>query len=253
MKKVCIALVAVLLAFGTLVPAALAAIEVEGDAYIGFYDKYLWRGFDLSGSEGVVQGGVDLSTKGFTLSYWTNYQASDDKDGGFKGGEANETDITLDYTASLNDSVSVSVGNIFYHLDGLDDTNELYFGAALNLLLSPSFTVYYDYDEAESDGLFFSVSVGHTFELSEKLGVNLGAGVSYNQASDASVFFVNAAGENETYRDWHNYELSVSADYALTDQLSVTPSFLVSSPISDEAKKAIDTETVGGVALTLTF
>jgi hypothetical protein len=57
----------------------------------------------------------------------------------------------------------------------------------------------------------------------------------------------------ESYRDWHNYEFSVSADYALTDQLSVTPSFLVSSPISDEAKKAIDTETVGGVALTLTF
>jgi uncharacterized protein (TIGR02001 family) len=244
MKKVCIALVAVLLAFGTLVPAALAAIEVEGDAYIGFYDKYLWRGFDLSGSEGVVQGGVDLSTKGFTLSYWTNYQASDDKDGGFKGGEANETDITLDYTASLNDSVSVSVGNIFYHLDGLDDTNELYFGAALNLLLSPSLTVYYDYDEAESDGLFFNASIGHTIALGENLGVNLGAGVNYNQASD---FAIGA------YRDWHNYELSLSADYALTDQLSVTPSFLVSSPISDEAKKAIDTETVGGVALTLTF
>jgi uncharacterized protein (TIGR02001 family) len=244
MKKVCIALVAVLLAFGTLVPAALAAIEVEGDAYIGFYDKYVWRGFDLSGSEGVVQGGVDLSTKGFTLSYWTNYQASDDKDGGFKGGEANETDITLDYTASLNDSVSVSVGNIFYHLDGLDDTNELYLGVALNLPLSPSVTVYYDYDEAESDGLFFNASIGHTITLAEKLGVNLGAGVNYNQASD---FAVGA------YRDWHNYELSVSADYALTDQLSLTPSFLVSSPISDEAKKAIDTETVGGVALTLTF
>jgi len=244
MKKVCIALVAVLLAFGTLVPAALAAIEVEGDAYIGFYDKYLWRGFDLSGSEGVVQGGVDLSTKGFTLSYWTNYQASDDKDGGFKGGEANETDITLDYTATLNDTVSVSVGNIFYHLDGLDDTNELYLGAALNLLLSPSLTVYYDYDEAESDGLFFNASIGHTIALGEKLGLNLGAGVSYNQASDYAV---------GAYRDWHNYELSASVDYALTDQLSVTPSFLVSSPISDEAKKAIDTETVGGVALTLTF
>jgi len=228
----------------TLVPAALAAIEVEGDAYVGFYDKYLWRGYDLSGSEGVVQGGVDLSAKGFTLSYWTNYQASDDKEGGFKRGEANETDITLDYTASLNDSVSVSVGNILYALDGLDDTNELYLGVALNLPLSPSVTVYYDYDEAESDGLFLNASVGHTISLGEKLGVNLGAGVSYNQASDYAV---------GSYRDWHNYELSVSADYALTDQLSVSPSFLFSSPISDEAKVAIDTETVAGVALALTF
>lgn len=244
MKKVCIALVVLMMAVGTLASTASAAVEVSGDAYAGFYDKYLWRGFDLSGSEGVVQGGVDLSTKGFTLSYWTNIQASDDKKGGFKGGEANETDITLDYTGEVNDILSVSVGNIFYHLDGLDDTNELYLGVALNLPLSPSLTVYYDYDEAELDGLFFNASIGHTIALGEKLGFNLGAGVNYNQASD---FAVGA------YRGWHNYELSASVDYALTEQLSLTPSFLVSSPISNQAKKAIDTETVGGIALTLNF
>ena len=78
MKKFCIALFAVLLAAATLVPAASAAIEVEGDAYVGYYDKYLWRGFDLSGGTPVVQGGVDLSAKGFTLSYWTNIQTKDD-------------------------------------------------------------------------------------------------------------------------------------------------------------------------------
>lgn len=244
MKKACIALVALFVAVGSLAPAARAAVEVSGDAYVGFYDKYLWRGFDLSGSEGVVQGGVDLSTKGFTLSYWTNIQASNDREEGFKRGEATETDITLDYTGEVNDILSVSVGNIFYHLDGLDDTNELYLGVALNLPLSPSLTVYYDYDEAKSDGLFFNASIGHTIALGEKLGFNLGAGVSYNQASDYAV---------GAYRDWHNYELSASADYALTDQLSLTPSFLVSSPISNAAKKAIDTETVGGIALTLTF
>ena len=244
MKKACIALVVVMMAVGTLVPTAEAAVEVSGDAYVGFFDKYLWRGYDLSGSEGVVQGGVDLSAKGFTLSYWTNYQASDDKEAGFKRGEATETDITLDYTGEVNDILSVSVGNIFYHLDGLDDTNELYLGVALNLPLSPSFTVYYDYDEAESDGLFFNASIGHSIALSKKLGLNLGAGVTYNQASDYAV---------GAYRDWHNYELSASVDYALTDLLSISPTFLVSSPISNEAKKAIDTETVGGIALTMNF
>lgn len=244
MKKACVALVAVMMTAGTLVHTAHAAVEVSGDAYVGFYDKYIWRGFDLSGSEGVVQGGVDLSAKGFTLSYWTNYQASDDKEAGFKRGEATETDITLDYTGEVNDILSVSVGNIYYHLDGLDDTNELYLGVALNLPLSPSLTVYYDYDEAESDGLFFNASIGHSIPVGEKLGFNLGAGVSYNQGSDYAV---------GSYRDWHNYEFSASADYALTDHLSISPSFLVSSPISNEAKKAIDTETVGGVALTLTF
>ena len=58
--------------------SALAAIEVEGDAYLGVYDKYLWRGFDLSGSKPVAQGGIDVSAGAFTLSTWTNVQLSSD-------------------------------------------------------------------------------------------------------------------------------------------------------------------------------
>ena len=61
--------------FGTV---AAAAVEVEGDAYAGVFDKYLWRGFDLSGSQAVAQGGVDLSAGGFTLSFWSNAQLSND-------------------------------------------------------------------------------------------------------------------------------------------------------------------------------
>ena len=140
MKKVCIALVAVLMTVAALVPAASAAIEVEGDAYVGFFDKYLWRGYDLSGGQAVVQGGVDLSAKGVTLSYWSNFQTKDDNGAGLEGGEVTETDITLDYSVDLNDMVSLSVGNIFYNLDGLRDTNELYLGIGLNTILSPSFT-----------------------------------------------------------------------------------------------------------------
>ncbi|WP_052464629.1 hypothetical protein [Geoalkalibacter subterraneus] len=41
----------------TLANAADAAIEVSGDAYIGIYDKYLWRGIDFSAGQPVLQGG----------------------------------------------------------------------------------------------------------------------------------------------------------------------------------------------------
>lgn len=244
MKKLCVSLVAVFVFAATLTPSTEAAIEVSGDAYVGFYDKYLWRGYDLSGGRPVIQGGVDISGYGLTLSYWGNYQTRDAKGDGLEGGRINEDDITLDYSVDVTEAISLSVGHVFYNLDGLDDTSELYLGAALNLPLSPSLTVYYDYDEAESDGLFFNAAVGHTFELSDKLGLNLGAGIGYNQGSDYAV---------RSYRDWHNYELSASADYALAENLSVTPSFLFSSPISDEAKDAIDTETVAGLALTMSF
>lgn len=246
MKKWHVMLASMILAATLVASPALAALEVEGGAYLGYFDKYLWRGVDLSGGTPVVQGGIDLSAKGFTLSYWTNIQTKDDVVLGSEvnGGNATETDITLDYTFSPVDKLSVSVGNIWYALDGADDTKEVYLGLALDVPLSPEFKVYYDYDMAKENGLFYSVAVSHSVALSDKLSLDLGALVSYND-ENYSV--------SEDYSDWHNYELSASLTYALTDQLSITPSFLFSSPISDEAKDAIDSEVLGGVTVSFSF
>ncbi|WP_432820864.1 TorF family putative porin [Trichloromonas sp.] len=253
MKKLLIVLLTAAMVSVVSAPAAIAAIEVEGDAYVGFFDKYLWRGFDLSGSVGVVQGGVDLSHKGFTLSYWTNIQADDDKSDGFKSGEATETDIVLDYSFALGEKVSMSVGNIYYHLDGLADTNEAYVGVTLNTILEPTLTAYYDWDECTEDGLFFTAAVGHSFDLAEGLSLSLGGLISYNQESDYAVGYYDSNDDWQDYSDWHNYELSVGVDYAINDNFTVSPSFMYSAPISTEAKWAIDSETVGGVTVTFAF
>jgi len=225
---------------------ASAAIEVEGDAYVGFYDKYLWRGYDLSGSVGVVQGGMDLSHKGFSLGYWTNIQADDDteENAAFSSGEATETDITLKYSLDLGELVSASAGNIFYNLEGLDDTNEAFVGVTFNTLLAPTLTTYYDWDECDEDGLFITAAVSHGFDLAEGLSASLGALIAFNQESDYAV---------GDYSDWHNYELSASLNYAVNENISVSPSFLFSSPISEGAKAAIDSETVGGIKVTFAF
>jgi uncharacterized protein (TIGR02001 family) len=250
MKKMWVFLCAAAVFAVTCPGPSSAAVEVEGGAYVGFFDKYLWRGYDLSGSGGVIQGGMDLSHKGFTLSYWTNIQANDDKPT-FKSGEATETDITLDYTFSLNDTVSLSIGNIYYNLntdddngDNYPDTNEAYVGLSLNTILEPTLKVYYDWDECKEDGLFVTAAVGHGFDLAEGLSLSLGALVGYNQESDYAV---------GDYSDWHNYELSVGLDYAVNENVSISPSFLFSSPISDEAKDRIDSETVGGITLSFAF
>jgi uncharacterized protein (TIGR02001 family) len=246
MKKLSFLLIAVLVVAATVMVPAAQAVEVEGDAYVGYYDKYLWRGFDLSGGTPVVQGGVDLSAKGFTLSYWTNIQTKDDVVLGSEvnGGDATETDIVLDYSFDINDLLSASVGTIWYALDGLEDTKEAYLGLSLNTLLEPSVTVYYDYDQADENALFYTASVGHSLDLVDGLSLSLGALVSYNDESDYAV---------GNYSDWHNYELSVGLDYALNDSVAISPSFIYSSPISDEAKEAIDSEMVTGVSIAFAF
>lgn len=244
MKKLTVILATLVLAATVAATPARAAIEVTGSAYVGYFDKYLWRGYDLSGSLPVVQGGVNLSSNGFTLGYWTNIQTKTDDGEGFVGGDATETDITLDYTFSPVDKLNVSVGNIWYALDGLEDTKEVYLGLSLAVPLTPTVKVYYDYDMAEENGLFYTASVSHSVGVTDKLTVGAGALVSYNDESDYAV---------GDYSDWHNYELSATATYALTDQLSITPSLLFSSPISDEAKDAIDSEVLGGLTVTMTF
>lgn len=247
MKKWSVMLVVMVALCGGIAASAAAEIEVEGDVYAGIFDKYLWRGFDLSGGQPVAQFGADIATHGFTLSYWSNLQLSDSDALQIDSGEITETDIVLDYTFSPTEMVSVSVGNIFYQLDfeeARKDTNELYVGVGLDTILEPSLTVYWDYDEAKEDGYYVIASVGHTFDVTEELGINLGGLVSYNGASDYAV---------GDYHAWHNYELAVSADYAVTDSLSVSPSFLFSDSLSDDSDDAIDDEILAGLTITHMF
>jgi uncharacterized protein (TIGR02001 family) len=236
-------LVAAILAVG-MVAQASAAIEVEGDAYVGVFDKYLWRGFDLSGSLPVVQAGADLSTHGWTLGYWSNWQIKSDAGEGYDSGEVTETDIILSYAHDFGDLLSVTVGDIWYQLEGIEDTNELFINATVNTLLAPTISMYYDWDAAEEDGLYFTFDVSHSLEVMENLSLNLGALVSYNLHSDYSV---------GDFSGFHNVEASVSMDYALSDQFTISPSFVFSTPICSAAKDAIDTETVAGVTLTFAF
>jgi uncharacterized protein (TIGR02001 family) len=235
-KQFTVVLIALMVLATSAIQSTAATIDVEGAAYAGLSSMYLWRGFDLSNGDPVVQGGMDVSVEGLTFSYWSNLDLD--------SGELNETDFTIDYGMALSELVAIGFGNVFYALDGAPDTNELYLGISLNTLLAPTLTLYYDYDEAEEDGLFYTLAIGQDLKLTEGLRLSLGGLVSYNQKSDYAV---------GNYSDWHNYELSLAADYAPTEQLSISPFVIFSDAISDEAEALIKDELVGGLNLTLTF
>lgn len=217
-----------------------------GDAYAGVYSQYLWRGIDFSGNMPVLQGGMDLSAAGFTLSYWSNFQMIGDAGGApaLDAGEMTETDLVLDYTKELTDLVSVSVGNIYYTFNVPGATNELYLGVALNTLLSPELKMYWDWDKASSAdraGLFYTLGVSHTFALTDMAGLNLGALVSYNDENVGS------------YTDFHNYELTASVDYSPMENLTITPALLYSDGISSDARDAIDSKLVSSLSVSYAF
>ena len=248
MKKLLVVLAAMVLTTALASPA-LAAIEVTGDAYVGYFSKYVWRGFDLSGGMPVVQSGVDLSAKGFTLSYWTNVATRNDdvdNDGilDFEGGQGTENDLVLNYAIPVGEIATINVGNVYYMLDGYEDTNEVYVGATFSSLLSPTVKIFYDWDQADENGLYYTASVSHSLPVNDMIALGASALVGYNDENFSVA---------EEWSDWHNYELSAKADIKITEQLTITPSILYSSPISDDAKETIDSQLVGGVNLLFAF
>ena len=235
---------------------------VTGDVYIGPISKYLFRGNDLSrsaaGSDFALQGGIDLTYKAFTLSYWGNalnrYSRGNpnnfDENGNFiahKRAKINETDLILDYAVPYKlpylDKVSFNVGTQYFAVEGIEDTNEFYLKATVDTLLKPTLTVYWDNMLATRAGLFYSAAIAHKIELEHNMfNLNLGALVSYNQRNPNAAYTAEGDG---VYNGWHNYELTASIDYTPTANITITPSYMFSNGISKQAKAKVEDGGVG--------
>lgn len=229
-----------------LMPRWGMAAETSGSASVDFMSNYVWRGQKLSNSM-VVQPSTGITYGGFGANLWANY------DSGTK--EHNETDLTLNYANSV-DKFSYDVGYIYYALEGSEnDTQEVYVTVGYDVILSPSLTVYYDFDEG--DGAFIVASVGHTFELPRKLSVDVGASVSY----DAGNSVMGTDSDGDDINAFYNGEISASLTIPVTDAISVGPMIAYSFPLSNDADDAIeaisddgDSHIVyGGINVSLSF
>ncbi|MFQ5442233.1 MAG: TorF family putative porin [Thermodesulfobacteriota bacterium] len=238
----------VLLSFFILVSgySTARAVEVSGGASIDVLSNYVWRGQKLSDDNGVIQPSVTAGYDGLALNLWANEDLTNS--------EHTETDLTLSYSASV-DKVSIDVGYIYYALDGADDTQEIYLSLGYDIILSPSLTVYYDYDEGEGGFLVFAV--GHSFTLPYNAALNLGASASVNL--DNAVMGLDSKGQEFT--GFYNGEISASVSVAINENISVEPKVAWSFPLTNDGETAIESvsfdsnsSTVyGGVAFSLAF
>lgn len=243
MKNLKILFLAIMLVSGFFTGMAGAeGPEVTGSASVDVMSNYVWRGFKLSNSV-VLQPSVGITYGGFGANLWVNLDT--DLDDSF---EHNETDVILNYTFGM-DKLSFDAGYIYYALESADDTQELYVSVGYETLLSPTLTIYYDFEEGS--GAFITASIGHDVELAKDIPLSLGALVSYNIESEYSI---------GDYSDFHNAGLSASVSIPVTDVLSAAPMIAVSFPLSNDAEDAIEAVSdgdssivYGGVNLSLNF
>jgi len=230
-------------------------IKTEGSVSADVMSNYVWRGQKLSNSW-VVQPSVGITYGVFGANIWANYDSdrpeATSSDTGH--GEMTETDVTLTYTRSI-DKITLTAGYIYYALDGANDTQELFVSAGYDTLLSPTLTIYYDYDEGQ--GAFVVASVGHSFEVMKETSLDLGASVSYNIKNKVMGYDKNG----EDFNNFYNGEISSSMSIPVWKAVSVTPKIAYSLPLSSDAKEAIKSISddgdkdifYGGVNLALSF
>lgn len=250
-----IAATAVLLAAG--IPSAMAEEEApSADASIGFYSKYVWRGFELSKDSIVIQPSLTASYKGFSANIWANLDTdaygSDPAvvDVVKDSKNWNETDLTLSYDGAF-EKIGYGLGWIYYALEGVEhiedpdpdldrvvvanDTQEFYATVSYDTILSPSLTLYYDIDEFSGDW-YANLAIGHSFMIAENYSLDLGLSVGY--------YFIDGGAPSdsgEDYSEFHDGLLSASMSFPINEYFTITPELYWSFALSNEASDAIET------------
>ena len=233
------------------ISSGASAEETKGPAVsadVTVASKYVWRGLILT-DDPVLQPSLTVGYKGLGLNIWAN---TDLTDANGTSGEINELDYTLDYSFSVN-KVNLTVGVIQYtfpHTD-FEPTTEIYGTAALDVLLSPAATIYWDTDEV--GGVYGTLGIGHSFALGEVRGISPSLDLS------GSIGFASSDW-NEGY---YGVDSSGLVDLLLTagmpipidGHLSITPYISYSQVIDSKLKDAVadDNATFFGVTLSIAF
>lgn len=207
-------------------------IKTSGYASVDLMSNYVWRGQKLSNSF-VIQPSVGINYGVFGANIWANYDSDSKVDEGDGHGEFTETDITLNYTRSI-DKWTLGAGYIYYALNNGNDTQELYLFATYETLLNPTLTVYYDYDEG--DGAFIVASVSHSLGITKDIALNLSASASYNINNKVMGFDANG----DDFSNFYNAEILCSVNIPIWKSISISPKVAYSFPLSNDAEEAIE-------------
>ena len=233
-------------------------------ADVSVLTKYVWRGYELSDDSIVLQPSMTISYKDFSMNLWGNLDTDVDEAHGANDNlsQFNETDWTLSYAKSFG-PLSLEGGYIYYGLDGIDDSEELYLSIGFDTILSPTLTAYREI--AHLPGWYFSFDLSHSFELPRDITLDIGGSVGYYYSDDSDFVEIKDHGQIATstkYQNFHNALLSVALNIPINSFCSVTPMLAYSFPLTNDAENQIEATNgfsddsdyaFGGVTVSIAF
>ena len=238
---------------------AAEEVKPSASADVGVFSQYIWRGYELSKDSIVIQPSITVGYKDFGFNLWGNLDTdvySDSRD----EAQFNETDMTLSYDKSFG-MVSLGVGYIYYGLDAVDDSQEIYLSVGLDTLLSPSLTVYREIDHLPA--WYISLGISHSFELPKEMTLDLAGSIGYYASDDDDFVEIddNLNATTDKYNAFHNGQVSVGLTIPVGKYFSVVPMIAYSFPLTSEAENLIKSTSFsnesdffyGGVTASMSF
>ncbi len=208
----------------------------------GFLSQYIWRGQAFGRDSLVIQPELTVSWYGFSFDMWSNfdtnkYDVSTDDNTGSK---LTETDLTLSYGRDFG-PVSAEFGTIYYALDGTQDSQELYLSLGVDCLLSPTFTVYWEF--LHYPGWYLKFDISHSFTLTDYMSLDLGASIAYEISNESSLYpDVNSNGvvnPNDAYSGFMDGTVSASLPISFAKYFTITPLVALSYGVGGDAEQLL--------------
>ena len=229
----------------------------ELSADVAFLSQYVWRGYGLSKDSLVIQPSITAGFKGFALNLWGNLDTNNEA---YNGSKWNETDLTFSYGHSFG-IVGLEAGYIYYALDGVDDSKELYLSAGMDVLLAPTLTVYREIGTLQ--GWYINLGLSHSFELPYDMSLDLAGIFAYYKSDNGNMVEYRSDGttDGERFSGFHDGTLAVNLAIPFYKYFTVTPSIAWTFPLSSSASNELaalsldgkSNHLLGGVTLSMAF
>lgn len=206
-----------------LVAASLAAAsvataqdEMSVSATFEWQSDYVFRGVQLA--EETFMPAIDVAYGDFYFGVWAALPVDS------KLGNGTEVDFYAGYGFAVSELVSLDIGATYYVYPSLDNaesfglgpnTLEFYVGLSFDLPLAPSF---YIFNDIELDVWTFEGSIGHTFEVSETAGVDVGAHLGYTNEEGGDSQYYGGVGVAYVYSFTDSASVSVGVNYFYSEE-----------------------------------
>ena len=253
MKKLALSILAALVAM------PLAASAAEANVYADVLSAYVYRGV-VGNDEAVFQPGLDVAGPfGFGYSLWANMDLTDNpaSTAPNSAGEWSEVDLGLNWTAPGVGPLTFSAGGLYYiypqssstvatNDDGTvaavsqapaDGSYQVFAKAAADLPLAPAVKFCHELDNTDDWIVLFTV--GHGFDLMDKLALNLGAVLGF-----AGDYYVESNYGSGTGAAFTHAQFDAALSYALTEKASVALKGSFSTLLDGDLRDDVD---AGGV------